>query len=69
MRLLHACFLFVMATGWCCLQVGAGSLVLHDLPPNCVAVGVPARVVKQATGGQDTKATDFMVETYLDYQI
>lgn len=26
-------------------KVGAGSVVLTDLPPNCTAVGVPARVV------------------------
>jgi acetyltransferase-like isoleucine patch superfamily enzyme len=27
--------------------IGAGSLVNHDIPPNCVAVGVPARVIKE----------------------
>lgn len=27
--------------------VGAGAIVLSDFPPNCVAVGVPARVIKQ----------------------
>ena len=27
--------------------VGAGSLVTHDIPPYCVAVGSPAKVVKQ----------------------
>lgn len=27
-------------------QVGAGSVVMTDLPPACVAVGVPARIVK-----------------------
>jgi len=26
--------------------VGAGSVVTKDLPPNCVAIGVPAKVVK-----------------------
>lgn len=26
-------------------QVGSGTLVVSDLPPNCVAVGVPARVL------------------------
>ena len=27
--------------------VGANSVVTHDLPDNCVAVGAPARVVRQ----------------------
>jgi hypothetical protein len=27
-------------------QVGAGSVVTIDLPPACVAVGVPARIIK-----------------------
>jgi serine O-acetyltransferase len=26
-------------------QVGAGTLVISDLPPHCVAVGVPARII------------------------
>jgi len=26
--------------------VGAGSVVTMDLPPACVAVGVPARIIK-----------------------
>jgi acetyltransferase-like isoleucine patch superfamily enzyme len=29
--------------------VGAGSLVTHDIPPYCLAVGSPAKVVKQFT--------------------
>jgi serine acetyltransferase len=31
--------------------VGACSLVLEDIPPNCVAVGVPAKVVGYTTDG------------------
>jgi acetyltransferase-like isoleucine patch superfamily enzyme len=27
--------------------VGAGAVVLHDVPPGAVAYGVPARVVRQ----------------------
>lgn len=27
--------------------VGAGAAVIHDLPSNCVAVGVPARIIKR----------------------
>ena len=28
-------------------KIAAGSVVLRELPPNCTAVGVPARIVKQ----------------------
>jgi hypothetical protein len=31
--------------------VGAGSVVIGELPDHCVAVGVPARVVKQYVEG------------------
>lgn len=31
--------------------VGAGAAVVRDLPPNCTAVGVPARVIKQREPG------------------
>jgi len=31
--------------------VGAHAVVTHDLPPGCVAVGVPARVVRMRDGG------------------
>ena len=30
-----------------CTKVGAGSVVMTDVPPHCVAVGVPAKVVKR----------------------
>ena len=26
-------------------KIGAGSVVLQDIPPNCTAVGIPARLV------------------------
>lgn len=28
-------------------KIGAGSIVQNDIPSNCTAVGVPARIVKQ----------------------
>jgi acetyltransferase-like isoleucine patch superfamily enzyme len=28
--------------------VGAGAVVIRDIPPGCTAVGVPARVIKLA---------------------
>lgn len=28
-------------------KVGAGSVVLSDLPAYCVAVGIPAKIIKQ----------------------
>ncbi|MDP4292118.1 MAG: acyltransferase [Bacteroidota bacterium] len=28
-------------------QIGAGSVVSHDLPPHCIAAGNPAKVIKQ----------------------
>lgn len=31
--------------------VGAGAAVVRDLPPNCTAVGVPAKVIKQREPG------------------
>lgn len=32
-------------------KIGANAVVLHDVPPYAVAVGVPAKVVRQTTGG------------------
>lgn len=29
------------------VKIGAGAVVLKDLPDNCVAVGVPAKIIKQ----------------------
>ncbi len=32
-----------------CATIGAGSLVIHDIPAYCTAVGVPAKVIKTDT--------------------
>jgi serine O-acetyltransferase len=36
--------------------VGANAVVLHDLPPGSVAVGIPARVVRRPGVGRETAA-------------
>ena len=29
------------------VTIGAGSVVVHDIPANCIAVGNPCRVIKK----------------------
>lgn len=50
-----------------CSKVGAGSVVNSDIPAYCVAVGVPARIVKRnyMPPNEMDQCTDFM----LDYVI
>lgn len=36
------------------VRIGANAVVLHDIPDNCTAVGVPARVVKEYEPGKNT---------------
>lgn len=53
-----------------CTKVGAGSVVVTDLPPHCVAVGVPARVVKRLDDDNvPTKDMDQIYDLILDYII
>lgn len=52
-------------------KVGAGSVVLHDVPPNCTVVGIPGRVKvrKDATTGVDlehNKLSDPMADIIND---
>lgn len=37
------------------VTIGAGSVVVHDIPDNCVAVGNPARVVKRLDGARESR--------------
>ncbi|GAB4818067.1 hypothetical protein N2152v2_005113 [Parachlorella kessleri] len=53
-----------------CSKVGAGSVVVTDIPPHCVAVGVPATVVKVLDDTvEPVKAMDQCVDFILDYVI
>ncbi|GAB4818581.1 hypothetical protein N2152v2_005627 [Parachlorella kessleri] len=51
-------------------KIGAGSMVIDNIPPNCVAVGVPAKVVKRLDGmTTPLTAMDQGTEFILDYEI
>lgn len=50
-------------------KVGAGSVVVTDLPAHCVAVGVPARVIKRNVKKEPCKDMNFVDDFILDYQI
>jgi serine O-acetyltransferase len=51
-------------------RVGAGSVVLHPVPPRSTAVGVPARVVGKAGCDRPALEMDQIIdETPYDYQI
>jgi len=53
-----------------CSKVGAGSVVVTDLPSHCVAVGVPARVVKRLEDSvAPSKEMDQIYDLVLDYMI
>jgi acetyltransferase-like isoleucine patch superfamily enzyme len=41
--------------------IGAGSVVTKDIPPFCVAVGVPARVIKKRDGKELMKVEQFPI--------
>ena len=53
-----------------CTKVGAGSVVVTDVPPHCVAVGVPAKVVKRLQDDNvPTRDMDQIHDFILDYVI
>jgi len=53
----------------CGAKVGAGSVVVSDLPCHSVAVGVPARIVKQTSRAEPCQTMDQTQDFILDYVI
>lgn len=50
-------------------KVGAGSVVVGDIPAHCVAVGVPAKIVKRDLVKEPVKEMDQTTGFYSDYMI
>lgn len=50
-------------------KVGAGSVVISDLPSHSVAVGVPARVIKRDIISEPVRDMDQCMDYVLDYEI
>lgn len=50
-------------------KIGAGSVVVQDIPETCVAVGVPARVVRQDKKLDPCKEMDQAADYVLDFMI
>lgn len=50
-------------------KIGAGSVVVNDLPEHCVAVGVPAKVIKRSIQTEPCKDMDQCMDFIVDYVI
>lgn len=50
-------------------KVGAGSVVVQSLPCHCVAVGVPAHILKQNCTHEPCTDMDLVEDFIFDYQI
>ncbi len=37
-------------------RIGANAVVMSDVPPNCTAVGVPARIIERPAGGTQKRS-------------
>lgn len=53
----------------CGTKIGAGAVVVQDLPTHCVAVGVPAKVIKRDCIGEPCSDMDQCQDFILNYQI
>jgi carbonic anhydrase/acetyltransferase-like protein (isoleucine patch superfamily) len=51
--------------------IGAGSIVVRDVPPNCIAAGNPAKIVKhlEADKPMKTRGEWFSAPEWLEFQI
>lgn len=52
-----------------CARVGAGSVVLKDVPPNCTAAGVPAKIIGCAGADQPAREMEHRWPDEPDYSI
>lgn len=53
----------------CGTKIGAGTVVVSDLPSHSIAVGVPARIIKTDRDGEPVQDMDQCSDIALDYEI
>jgi serine O-acetyltransferase len=47
-----------------CARIGAGSVVLSDIPPHCTAVGVPAKVIGEHSDTSPSRGMDHRLKCH-----